>query len=84
MSTSPLRLRLQYFASIREKRGLSFEQLETTAATPVDVYRELAGRHGFTLPAGRIRVAVNGEFAELTQQLKNGDEVAFIPPVAGG
>ena len=84
MSASSVRLRLQYFASLRERRGLSREEVVTTAATPAGLYQELSSRHGFALPLTRLRVAVNGEFAELAHPLKDGDEVAFIPPVAGG
>lgn len=79
-----LKVRLQYFASLRERRGLAREEIATAATTPADLYIELSGRHGFALPAEHVRVAVNGEFAELTHLLKDGDEVAFIPPVAGG
>ncbi len=30
------------------------------------------------------RVAVNAEFADATTILRNGDEVAFLPPMSGG
>ena len=36
-----------------------------------------------SLPAG-LAVAVNREFASPDTPLQDGDEVAFIPPVAGG
>lgn len=84
MNGATVRVRLQYFASLRERRGLSREEIVTTAATPANLYAELSERHGFALPVERVRVAVNGEFAELSQPLKDGDEVTFIPPVAGG
>jgi len=84
MSTATLKLRLRYFASLREQRGVSVEELVTTAATAAEVYEEIAKMHRFTLPADRLRVAVNGEFADSGKPLKDGDEVAFIPPVAGG
>ena len=45
---------------------------------------ELRARHGFTLPAARIRAAVNDEFVAATAPLRDGDCVVFIPPVAGG
>ena len=31
-----------------------------------------------------VRVAVNDEFADWNQTLREGDELVFIPPVAGG
>ena len=31
-----------------------------------------------------VACAVNEEYARMTSRLKNGDEVAFLPPVSGG
>ncbi len=77
-------LTVQYFAILREQRGLSREPLATDAATPAALYDELRARHGFTLPADRIRAAVNGDFVASDAPLVEGSEVTFIPPVAGG
>lgn len=79
-----MRLNLQYFALLREQRGLSAETLETAAATPAALYDELRARHGFTLPGDRVRAAVNGAFVPADAPLHAGDTVVFIPPVAGG
>lgn len=35
-------------------------------------------------PLARWRIAVNAEYADLTTALKDGDEMALIPPVSGG
>lgn len=75
---------VQYFAILREQRGLAEEKLATAAGTPAALYEELRVRHGFTLPADRVRAAVNEEFVAATAALKTGDTVVFIPPVAGG
>ena len=75
---------VQYFAILREQRGLAEEKLSTAATTPAALYDELRTRHGFTLPADRVRAAVNEEFVGATSALKDGDAVVFIPPVAGG
>lgn len=77
-------VRIQYFALLREQRGLASESLETACADAAALYRELATRHGFTLPVDRLRVAINGTFAPWPAPIKNGDEIVFIPPVAGG
>jgi molybdopterin converting factor subunit 1 len=77
-------IHVQYFAILREQRGLSQEQIATTAATPSALYDELRGRHQFTLPANRVRAAVNDTFVDAAAPLHDGDRVVFIPPVAGG
>jgi sulfur-carrier protein len=79
-----IRVTIQYFAILREERGLAEEALSTGSTTAEALYGELAGRHRFSLPASRIRAAVNGEFVPFTTLLRDGDTVVFIPPVAGG
>ncbi len=78
------KLTIQYFAILREQRGLPREQLDTSATTPAALYEELRTRHAFTLPADRVRAAINGDFAPPDSALRDNDEITFIPPVAGG
>ena len=78
------KLHVSYFAILREQRGAAQEELTTLAATPVALYEELRGRYRFTLPADRIRAAVNDAFVDSAVPLRDGDRVVFIPPVAGG
>lgn len=78
------RLRLRYFASLREEAGRAAESIETTAATPAALYGELVARHGFRLSQAQLQVAVNCAFADWDRALADDDEVVFIPPVAGG
>jgi molybdopterin converting factor subunit 1 len=75
---------VQYFAILREQRGLTQEKVATASATPGALYEELRTRHGFTLPGERVRAAVNDEFVAGESALKDGDRIVFIPPVAGG
>jgi molybdopterin converting factor subunit 1 len=77
-------LRIHYFAILREQRGLAEERLSTGAGTAEELYAELRERHGFTLPGRYLRAAVNEEFVPWSAALRDGDTVAFIPPVAGG
>lgn len=53
----------------------------STVADLVDTLRESGGLEW--LPE-RVVVAVNQSYAETGTPLSNGDEVALIPPVAGG
>ena len=78
------KVHLQYFAILREQRGLGDETLATTATTPAELYDELRARHAFTLPGDRVRAAVNDAFVSPDAPLHDGDRVVFIPPVAGG
>lgn len=75
---------VRYFAILREQRGLSHEQLSTDAKTPGEIYDALRTKHGFSLPSDRIRAAVNGNFVDSGSSVNEGDEIVFIPPVAGG
>lgn len=81
---APMQLKVQYYALMREQAGRSEETLETSAATPADLYTELAARHGFTLSREQLKVAVNSEFSDWSRKLAANDAVVFIPPVAGG
>jgi sulfur-carrier protein len=78
------KIQVQYFAILREQRGVSAEELTTTVSTPGALYEELRTKHGFTLPRERIRAAVNDAFVDSSATLRDGDRVVFIPPVAGG
>ena len=79
-----MKIRIEYFALLKDQRGLSSETLETDAATPGMLYTELAAKHHFTLGPASLKVAVNEDFADWTTPLSDGDTVVFIPPVAGG
>jgi len=77
-------VRVQYFALLREQRGRPDEECRTSAASPRELYEELRRRHGFSLPPERVRSAINDEFADAATALRDGDRIAFLPPVAGG
>ena len=78
------RIRVQYYALLREQAGRSEESFDTVAATPGELYSELQGRHSFHLTPEQLKVAINSDFADWNAPLRNDDTVVFIPPVAGG
>ncbi|HEY5761392.1 MAG TPA: NTP transferase domain-containing protein [Steroidobacter sp.] len=80
----PRTLRIQYYAILREQAGRSEETLDTTAATPAELYDELRKRHPFQLSPAQLKVALNNDFSDWQTPLRHGDTVVFIPPVAGG
>jgi molybdopterin converting factor small subunit len=79
-----VRVRVDYYAYFRDKRGLASETVETEARTLGDLYCELAEAHGFRLPISSVRAVVGDEFAPMEGALSEGDVVAYVPPVAGG
>lgn len=81
---APRRLRVRYFALLREQAGRADEELASAARTPLELYEELRARRGLGLAPEALRVAINDEFGDWRTQLSEGDTVAFLPPVAGG
>ena len=72
-----------YFASLRERAGRESETVATPASLAA-LYDELRARHGFALGREKLRVAVDGAFADWSMPPRDGMEIAFIPPVSGG
>ncbi len=75
---------VRYFAALRDHRGISSETLDTSAASPLSLFLELSKAHSFPIAANQTRFVVNGSYVESSHPLQEGDEVVFIPPVAGG
>lgn len=79
-------VRTLFFASYRDFAGT--DELEVELGPPARVHdlvallRERGGAWS-RLPSEPV-VAVNMEYAPLSTELREGDEVAFIPPVSGG
>ena len=83
-----MKLRLRYFASIREALG-SGEGLSLAAGARVaDVRDALIARsddHARVLARGRaVRMALNQTLCDETASVPDGGEIAFFPPVTGG
>ena len=72
-----------YFASLRDAAGVASEPVAADGSLDA-LYEQLRSRHGFQLERARLRVAVDGEFADWSAPVRAGSEIAFIPPVSGG
>ena len=85
-----MKIRVLFFASLRERLGRPAEELDVpSAVTTVGALREhLRARGGawadVFAPARAVRAAVNQEMVQPAAAIKAGDEVAFFPPVTGG
>jgi molybdopterin synthase sulfur carrier subunit len=83
-------IQIRYFASLRERLGTDAETLELSddAATVAHIAAALRSRgvpwNEVLSESQTILVAVNQEMATLENPVRDGDEVAFFPPVTGG
>ena len=81
-----MQIQVLYFAVFRERLGRDEETLDladgATVKTAIDA---LAAKHpSIAKLRGQFRVAVNQDFAGEDHPLADRDELALIPPVAGG
>jgi molybdopterin converting factor subunit 1 len=81
-----VKVRLLFFAVLRDITGAEDREVEVAAgATPTAVWEQLRSEFpqlaGYTTPP---LAAINEEYAAHDAVLHDGDELAFIPPVAGG
>jgi molybdopterin synthase sulfur carrier subunit len=82
-------IRLRYFASLRERLGVADEwiPLPETVSDVAGLKRWLQGRTGLwneALSDKQLQVAVNQELVKADASVRDGDEVAWFPPVTGG
>jgi molybdopterin synthase catalytic subunit len=81
-----VRIRIRLFALQRELAGTREIALDLPDGATVEAgWQALVERHPVLAP-GRpsMRFARNGTYADATEALADGDELAFIPPVSGG
>jgi len=74
-----VRVSVRLFAGLRERAGVARLELENVARVD-DVWAQLGLGDE---PAGLL-YAVNRDYVERGHELRDGDEVALIPPVSGG
>jgi molybdopterin converting factor subunit 1 len=89
-SKSLLQFHILLFAGLRDalqsdSLDVSLQAGSTPGPTVADLLRECETQFPVLrdwLP--HIRIAVNLEYSQPNTRLQDGDEIAFIPPVAGG
>jgi molybdopterin synthase catalytic subunit len=81
-----VRVRVLFFAQLREAVGASELALELPAGATVESLkaRLAAERPALAAPLERLPVVVNGRVVRGPRALADGDEVVWLPPVAGG
>jgi len=81
-----MKIQVRYFAVFRERLGVSEETLELPdGASVADALSKLGENHDVIARLrGRFRAAVNQTMVDDDHVLNDDDELALIPPVAGG
>jgi molybdopterin synthase sulfur carrier subunit len=83
-----MKVTVRYFASVREALGTGSETIETVAGDLGALRDELIARgepHASALARGKaVRMALDQVMSAEDAALREGQEVAFFPPVTGG
>jgi MoaE-MoaD fusion protein len=81
-----LTIRVRLFAMLREQAGWRDRAVDVPAAASIaDAWQAVAAvSPGLAGYRSVVRFARNGRYADPTDALADGDELAVIPPVAGG
>ena len=81
----PMTVTVLLFASYADALGTSAIELDVRPGSTVrDILGTLSSMPGGNRLPPRPLVAINQEYATLQSELRGGEEVAVIPPVAGG
>lgn len=81
-----IKVRIRLFARLSELAGTRQTDVELgEGLTPLDAYEALCDRYPAMSGLGHVLMyAVNGEYVSHDHALRDGDELALIPPVSGG
>ncbi|WP_105103446.1 molybdopterin converting factor subunit 1 [Microbulbifer pacificus] len=81
-------IRVLFFASLREQLGCDTLELDAVGIGSIaELRRRLAEKDGSwkaALASEQLQVALNQQLSSMQAAIKDGDEVAFFPPVTGG
>lgn len=84
MSAPVVRVTLRCFAGVREALGTDLLTVEVEAGTTAEALRQKLAAQMPALQRVPVAFAVNRDYARGDTVLRDGDEVAFIPPISGG
>jgi molybdopterin converting factor subunit 1 len=84
--TSTVRISMLYFATVKDATGIRMESIDLSNDTSI---REMLSKISIIYPKlkhilNNIQISVNYKIVDLNTVLKEGDEVALLPPISGG
>lgn len=72
-----------FFAHLRDMVGEESVMVEANGKTIAELKAEMISTYGLQ-NMETVMIAINEEFAPDKEVIKDGDVIAFIPPVSGG
>jgi MoaD family protein len=84
--TSIVRISILYFATVKDATGIRMESIDISNDTTI---REMLSKISIIYPKlkhilNNIQISVNYRIVDFNTVLKDGDEVALLPPISGG
>jgi molybdopterin converting factor subunit 1 len=81
-----MKVRIKFFAVLRERAGAGEIAKEIAeGSTVADLWRALQREYPkLDVPGIRLLYAVNQNYVSRDHELRDNDEVVFVPPVSGG
>ena len=79
-----MKIKVRYFALFREQAGCGSEVIDWQGGTAAELFQAMAEIHPDLKTEAAALVAINDEMTGWERALRDGDEVLFFPPVAGG
>jgi molybdopterin synthase sulfur carrier subunit len=76
-------IKILLFAELQEEAGVDNVEVEKAGLTVAEIKEWLLQEYKLSSLAN-IMVAINESYATEEDEVKDGDTVAFIPPVSGG
>ena len=81
-------IKVLFFGQLREQVGMNAKEISAKGiSTLADVKLAISSLDSHFAPLfqdGKLLMAINQEMSVQSQQVNDGDEVAFFPPVTGG
>ncbi|WPJ96021.1 MoaD/ThiS family protein [Coraliomargarita algicola] len=79
-----MQIHILYFAQLADLAGKTEESRSIDHNSPAELYANLKQSYNFPYEFKHLQVAINHQLSAHSTELKDGDSIAFLPPMTGG
>lgn len=79
-----MQIKILYFAQLADLAGKAEESRTIDDASPAKLYAAIKQAYQFPHEFTQLQVAINHQLSAHESKLKDGDLIAFLPPMTGG